>query len=696
MADRILPTLTLSVVRDGETVSEHAFTEESITIGRSDAALFVVEDEALAEMHAVINVEDDGSIQLLDLGAGDLTVEGEAVESNATLADGTSFALNGVHFVLAITTASDDAGEEPASLVDVRPEGAESDDAMPDAGDDASAEASEADAEDGTDAEATDAVGDQAAAAVAAAEAADPEKDDATDTAVPQFVPPVFEGEALEDVLEFVLKSGTGQGNHGLDTKSPKVLEVNEIWNNVLLDTKHFDAKHDVTVGDAVGFKWSLLGVPVGWVPGNMVGPLRLSPPIWSEVVSDWREDFFASDDDLPGGATQHVLFEPAGKATYKARLDPSWGGFLEKDGERIPLSELEDKGLAKTEGSLLIVSLTEDTRLLVEVGGVMFFAHVTYPGKKVVVPFAQTLDYPFLSTFLFCSLMGLLAGFFLAFSEPPARTGLDEVEDRFVELLVEKPPPEEKKNDKPEANPDAGEGAKAKKEEGKTGKKDAKMKEAKGAKRDIQQAQRDREIAENAGLLGAMDDMGGQDGVFGSGSLSSSVTGGIGGLIGAKGTQIGAGGLGSRGSGLGGGGTAEGLGGLGTRGAGGGRSGYGKGGGSFGPKGSGGISAASGNPIIMGALDRALIDAVIKRKMNQIKYCYQRELQKDPSLGGKLVIQFTISGNGSVAKATPKQTMGSPAVDKCVVDRFYAMQFPEPKGGGIVIVSYPFIFSPG
>ena len=62
--------------------------------------------------------------------------------------------------------------------------------------------------------------------------------------------------------------------------------------------------------------------------------------------------------------------------------------------------------------------------------------------------------------------------------------------------------------------------------------------------------------------------------------------SGGVGGLIGAKGTQIGTGGLGSRGSGLGGGGTAIGLGGLGTKGVGHGYSGYGAGGGAFGKKG--------------------------------------------------------------------------------------------------------------
>ena len=39
---------------------------------------------------------------------------------------------------------------------------------------------------------------------------------------------------------------------------------------------------------------------------------------------------------------------------------------------------------------------------------------------------------------------------------------------------------------------------------------------------------------------------------------------------------------------------------------------------------------------------------------------------------------------------------MGSASVEQCVVGRFMRMQFPQPKGGGIVIVSYPFLFSPG
>jgi hypothetical protein len=271
------------------------------------------------------------------------------------------------------------------------------------------------------------------------------------------------------------------------------------------------------------------------------------------------------------------------------------------------------------------------------------------------------------------------------------------EIPDRFVDLMIDKPEPEQPKDNKPEANPDAGEGAKAKKEEGKVGKKDAKMKKAKGNKVEMQKKQVDKEIAENAGVLGALRDGSELDGVFGSSNLSSDLAGGIGGMIGAKGIQVGAGGLGSRGSGLGGGGSADGLGGLGTKGRGSGRSGYGSGGGSFGKKGTGGLGKIGGDPIILGALDKSLIDAVIKRNMNQIRYCYQRQLTKNPNLGGKITVKFVIAKDGSVSKASIKSsTMGDKAVEGCITGRFMRFRFPEPKGGGIVIVSYPFIFQPG
>lgn len=84
-----------------------------------------------------------------------------------------------------------------------------------------------------------------------------------------------------------------------------------------------------------------------------------------------------------------------------------------------------------------------------------------------------------------------------------------------------------------------------------------------------MERQQLDREIAENAGVLGALRDNATLDSALGATGLNADMMNGIGGLIRSKGQQIGSGGLGARGSGFVGGGTAPGLGGLGTKGRG-------------------------------------------------------------------------------------------------------------------------------
>jgi hypothetical protein len=641
MADESPVQLRFKVYRGGELLFKKDLSEPSISIGRADNALLIIDDESVGELHAVINVEEDGSVQLLDLGVSAGTMyNGERI-SNVQLGTGDSFQIGNIRVEILF-----DEAENTTPTMDVRPEPGE-----------------------------------------ASVIAAVPAEDDSAGAPINAML--------VEDIIELVMRSGSGASNVGHDVKAPKVLEVNQIWGNVLLDTKHYKKGTEVNIGSSVGFRWSLLGVNIGWVPDHMVGVLRSSPPIWSDVQSDWRNDFYTADENLPGG-NDHALVKWDG-SKFVARIDTHWDGFADVGEERLSLGELVQSGKAAVVGNFYEVPITEDLRLGIDIDGVVFFVHMVPAGKKVVAGLTENIDYPFLGIFSFCAFVGAMFGLLMAFSPRPPENEMVEIPDRFVELLLERPEPEKKEAKKPDANPDAGEGEKAKKEEGKVGKKEAKMKKAKGNKKEVAKTQKDREIAESAGVLGALDDAGAMDGVFGSSGLDASLTGGIGGLIGAKGVQIGSGGLGSRGGGLGGGGSAEGLGGLGTRGVGSGKSGFGSGGGSFGAKGEGGVSATSGDPLILGALDRSLIDKVIKAKMAQIRYCYQRELQKDPSLGGKISIKFTIAKDGSVSKASVNSTtINNGAVESCVVGRFYKMQFPEPKGGGIVIVKYPFIFSPG
>ncbi|HLD46112.1 MAG TPA: AgmX/PglI C-terminal domain-containing protein, partial [bacterium] len=124
--------------------------------------------------------------------------------------------------------------------------------------------------------------------------------------------------------------------------------------------------------------------------------------------------------------------------------------------------------------------------------------------------------------------------------------------------------------------------------------------------------------------------------------------------------------------------------------------SGYGTGGSHFGTKGEGRVSLASDEAIILGALDKSLIDAVIKRNLNQIRYCYQRELSKNPSLAGNISVKFVIAKDGTVSSATIRRSaLNNTKVESCLCDRFMRFQFPEPTGGGIVVAMYPFFFSP-
>lgn len=113
--------------------------------------------------------------------------------------------------------------------------------------------------------------------------------------------------------------------------------------------------------------------------------------------------------------------------------------------------------------------------------------------------------------------------------------------------------------------------------------------------------------------------------------------------------------------------------------------------------KGEGGTTTIGSDAVIVGTLDKADIEAVIKRNMNQLRYCYQRELTRDASLSGKITVKFVIAKDGTVSSATTRSTtMANKAVEDCLNGRFLKFQFPEPAGGGIVIVSYPFVFSPG
>ena len=99
---------------------------------------------------------------------------------------------------------------------------------------------------------------------------------------------------------------------------------------------------------------------------------------------------------------------------------------------------------------------------------------------------------------------------------------------------------------------------------------------------------------------------------------------------------------------------------------------------------------------IRLGALEQDAVVDVVGRALPDLRACYTRALREDPSLSGEVEVKFYVAKDGSVSKAdTKRSTLGNPRVERCLNERFLDLRFPEPPGGGIVIISFPLVFVP-
>lgn len=97
------------------------------------------------------------------------------------------------------------------------------------------------------------------------------------------------------------------------------------------------------------------------------------------------------------------------------------------------------------------------------------------------------------------------------------------------------------------------------------------------------------------------------------------------------------------------------------------------------------------GQPDSQGDLDKAIIRRYIKRNLQKLQYCYEKQLVASPKLAGTVTARFTIASNGQVTGATASG-LASAEVNACVADVIKAIEFPRPKSGEVV-VRYPFVF---
>lgn len=208
-----------------------------------------------------------------------------------------------------------------------------------------------------------------------------------------------------------------------------------------------------------------------------------------------------------------------------------------------------------------------------------------------------------------------------------------------------------------------------------------------------------DRRKVLSTGVLGALSEVKGSGAsVLRQEGLGAGIERAVSGIRGsAQGAGTGSSpGVGTRGGGTpGGGGAGAGLGGVGDFGL----RGQAPGEGGAGPTALGGRGKESvriipGKTVIEGALSKEVIAQVIARHQSEIRYCYEQELQKSPDLAGKVSVLFVIDAKGLVAEANvAESSLGSPPAESCILARIRRWKFPEPAGGGVVSVTFPWIF---
>lgn len=490
--------------------------------------------------------------------------------------------------------------------------------------------------------------GDEKAAAAPAAEAKKEEKKEEKKKDKKDKVVPTTKGLA-----------GTGKNAahlfseplpaEAVPTESEKVLQVALLWGDTLINVQHFGEGVPVTIGDGEGNRFTVFNAGANFSLAQARGATAVvNVPSEAGLIVTTKSDSHKSKEQLKN----------------EGKLKAADGG-VRADAVELALHD----------------------RAQVSFNDVAFILRFVRPSTHVTANTLEEHDFTFFKITSIClmAFFALVAAMVLT----PLGFGGDGDDifgnpSKYVKLMIK---PEKKVEIKKFMDLSGiKEGEKPKEKEGKFGKQDAKKDQADPSKKRMDDQKK------VSSLMASM--FGGSSKSLFEGGLGTGVNQALGGLTGGAGVgdAQGVGGLGSRGSGAGGGGMGLGLGGLGTKGGGRGRGGYGSI--DLGGKGKDSTRVIPGKTTVVGGLDKDVIMKVIKRHQNEIKFCYEQELQKNPALGGKVAVAWTIDPSGGVSEANVSESsIGNANVEGCIVQRIRRWKFPEPAGGGVVNVTFPWIF---
>jgi hypothetical protein len=639
--------LTLKVFKSGALVASRDYDRDIIKIGRLASAHLCLDDDKVSRIHSVIEVAPDGRLSIIDMGSVEGTyVNGKRV-NKGVIAFGDEIRLGNT--TIRVETAG------PASVAAGQPEQPKAPAPVPAAAPQKNADAARA-----------------TAAATLAQSASVPSQG--------YVQPPVVEpvearrpaAKAPPPPPAVAVAASKPQVGHADARLRPSAstgkkalgLELRLRWGDQILSEQY---------------------LPVGFKGAASVG-------------SSPKATFDVGETSLPEDPFEVVKGDGQ---SFQLRFGGKMGGELERKGQVIPLSRTPEQGVAQNDGEAYLISLEATDVARVEVGRLTLDVVFQQAPDKVAVPWSQRVDWTALNIFLlvfFLGAVGLVATLNRAAAGDEYTDELSANNAVLTKLLIK--PPEMQKNpfiQQLNQSKEAGAQSAAafKGDEGKSGKKNAPERNTKSAPKAIDPNSKDQARLLAQKIFGGKGPNG-MATLFGTNGLGGALQAALGGI---KGTTVGdAGGvlgMGLKGSGGGGGGTGNtlGIGSVGTKGVAGGQGSYGTGVGLGGKK-TADIAIAASDPEITGSIDRELIRRVVRSHLDQLRYCYEVQLTKNPKLSGKVAVKWVVTEQGTVSSSVVAQTTtGNNELDTCVAGRVLTWVFPKPKGGGVAVVTYPFIF---
>lgn len=95
------------------------------------------------------------------------------------------------------------------------------------------------------------------------------------------------------------------------------------------------------------------------------------------------------------------------------------------------------------------------------------------------------------------------------------------------------------------------------------------------------------------------------------------------------------------------------------------------------------------------GTIDSAIVVGVLRDHLREVEDCYREELARDPTLHGRVDVEFTVEFTGEASHVSARSNgIGDASVASCVSHMVTGLHFPRPLDCEVRF-TYPYVFTP-